>query len=80
MNWINVDDQLPEHGANVWYYFERVGVHLGWYSHCTLIGEEAGMKHEDFIEVFYGHKGFLGDDVTHWQPDIGQDKPERPEL
>lgn len=30
------------------------------------------------VDYFGGERGVLGGDVTHWMPDTGQDKPERP--
>ena len=50
----------PEKNRPLWYYFEYVGVHLGQY-------------YGDW--TFAGKNGFLGEDVTHWQYDAGQDKP-----
>ena len=32
------------------------------------------------IPYFGGERGFLGGDVTHWMKDIGQEKPEKPEI
>jgi hypothetical protein len=66
-NWIkyvwNDESTHPEQNRDLWYFFDFVGVHRGQY-----FGEW----------VFAGEKGFLGGDVTHWQYDEGQDKPERP--
>ena len=61
------DDETthPVRGKRLWYYFDFVGVHLGQY-------------YGDWL--FAGDKGFLGDDVTHWQYDVGQDKPEPPRM
>ena len=62
-NWIEYSKQKPEEGKDLWYFFDIVGVHKGQYYGC---GE------------FAGDKGFLRYDVTHWQYDVGQDRPERP--
>jgi hypothetical protein len=68
MEWIKVEDELPEEGQKVIYFFEYVGIHIGKF-----------MKDKDNIgcpygNTFYGKSGFLTDDVTHWMP-----LPEPPE-
>ena len=55
--WIRVDEHRPEVGQWVLYYFDRLGMHLGWYA-----------VDEDGSDIFYGASGFLSDDVTHWMP------------
>ena len=66
--WILVKDRLPEPQASVWYFFERTGVSSGEYW-----GEEDGLP------TFGGPRGFLGGDVTHWQPrNEGDIKPSPP--
>jgi len=63
--WISVRDRYPDKiGTKVWYYFEYTGVNQG-----EFLGED----------YFGGERGVLGGDVTHWMPDTGQDKPEKPE-
>lgn len=62
--WIKFYEQEPEQDRNVWYFFEVVGVHRGQYYGDAMFG---------------GPSGFLWHDVTHWQYDTGQEKPERPE-
>lgn len=54
----------PEKNKPLWYYFDFVGVHLGEY-------------YGDW--VFAGNSGFLRGDVTHWQYDTGQGKPDQPQ-
>jgi len=68
MEWIKVEDRLPEKGEKVFYYFEHVGVWKGEYRGMTSFGPQFGSK----------EGGFLTGDVTHWQPSIGQDDPESP--
>jgi hypothetical protein len=77
MNWINVEDALPDSGDNVWYYFEHVGVWQGRYKLAHIEASEEFPAYDS--DIFYCDSGFLGDDVTHWQPDVGQEKPGRPE-
>ena len=62
-NWIEYSKQKPEEGKDLWYFFDIVGVHKGQYGGDGLFG---------------GKNGFLQYDVTHWQYDVGQDRPERP--
>ncbi len=62
-NWIEYSKQKPEEGKDLWYFFDIVGVHKGQY-------------YGDWL--FASDKGFLQCDVTHWQYDVGQDRPERP--
>lgn len=63
-DWIKYSEQKPEEGKDLWYFFDMVGVHKGQYYGDWLFG---------------GKNGFLQYDVTHWQYDVGQDRPERPE-
>jgi hypothetical protein len=68
-NWIeyvwNDESTHPEQNKKLWYFFDFVGVHQGQY-------------YGDW--TFAGDKGFLGGDVTHWQYDVGQEKPEPPRI
>lgn len=57
MNWISVEDRLPEKDQDVLYFFEVTGVHSGKY-----------LGIHDGYECFGGDKGWLCGDVTHWQP------------
>lgn len=61
--WIKYADEKPEIGKDLWYYFKYTGVNIGQYEGDWL---------------FAGLKGYLGDDVTHWQYATGQEKPEAP--
>jgi len=61
--WISVEDRLPEDGQRVFYYFEHTGISWGQYD-------------EEF-NTFYGGRGFLTGDVTHWLPfDLSSPPPE----
>jgi len=61
MEWISVEERLPEEGQNVLFYFEVTGVEVG---HYTLIND----VHYGKGNQFYNKGGFLTDDVTHWMP------------
>lgn len=53
-DWIKMGDRAPVDEQAVIYYFDVCGVYRG---------------HFQAPDVFYGEKGFLGGDVTHWMPD-----------
>lgn len=67
MNWIHINDQKPEDGQNVFYFFDVFGVYKGKYQKSNYY-----VGHDDiescWCDCFYGKKGFLTDDVTHWMP------------
>ena len=67
MDWIKVDDRLPEVGQKVIYYFEHTGISIGKFMKAE--------NNEDcqYGNIFYGKSGWLTDDVTHWMP-----VPEKP--
>jgi len=54
--WIKVSDRLPEEGQEVFYYFKHTGIARGHY------------KKTEYGDCFYGDRGFLTNDVTHWMP------------
>tara|TARA_Y100000361_G_scaffold153246_1_gene174582 strand:- start:543 stop:995 length:453 start_codon:yes stop_codon:yes gene_type:complete len=59
--WVNIEDELPEKGRRLLYYFESCGVFLGFYlgidsNYCPETGH-----------VFASSAGYLTGDVTHWQ-------------
>ena len=56
--WTRVEDQLPEVGADVVYFFEVVGTHAGFYQ-----GSDGKFGMPVFVGLF---GGFLGGDVTHY--------------
>ena len=62
--WIEYKQSQPSQNKDLWYYCEEVGVHRGQYYGNWL---------------FAGKNGFLQGDVTHWQYDLGQSNPLRPE-
>jgi len=70
MEWIQVDERLPEVGEPCWYFFDLVGTHKGFY----------GGLYEDrpSMSIFYCDYGFLTGDVTHWHPDQ-EETPSNPE-
>lgn len=61
--WIEMKDQPPTDGQAVIYFFDVCGVYRG---------------HFAAPDTFYGDRGFLGGDVTHWMPDEGQPLPPPP--
>ena len=63
-DWIVMNKRSPIDGQPVIYYFEFCGVNRG---------------HFAAPDTFYGRKGFLGGDVTHWMPDEGQELPAPPD-
>ena len=74
-NWISVEDAMPEEGQKVWYYFQPVGRHRGTFDGYWV--DEDGKEWKG-MHMFSCDYGFLTGDVTHWMPDEGQDKPEKP--
>ena len=70
MNWIKTEDQLPEIGQKVIYFFKWTGVHRGIYKKWKFNGLPTEFN------CFYGKDGWLCDDVTHWMPDEGQKLPD----
>tara|TARA_B100001057_G_scaffold274820_1_gene275046 strand:+ start:10343 stop:10570 length:228 start_codon:yes stop_codon:yes gene_type:complete len=71
MEWISVDERLPEVGTKCWYFFDVVGSHRGFYG--GLYEDEEG-KVWPSMSIFYCDYGFLTGDVTHWH----SDQEERP--
>jgi len=68
-NWIRIKDQKPEDGQDVFYFFDVLGVYKGRYLRKEYPREmfEEGTE-PVYGDCFYGKKGFLTDDVTHWMP------------
>lgn len=82
-DWILVEDEIPDEGQAVIYFFECVGVWRGKFAQCAMNVEHFGTDENGkpyMSNTFYSDKGFLGDDVTHWMPDEGQELPSRPEV
>ena len=76
MNWITVNDCMPNVGDRVWYFFEPVGVWQGQFD--GYYQDEDGREWKG-MHIFSNPKGWLTGDVTHWMPDIGQPEPPEPE-
>ena len=74
LNWISVDDQVPEDdGRLLLYFFDGCGgPFLGFY-----FGRDEEYPYEN-NHVFGSHTGFLTGDVTHWMhlPDYPIDHEE----
>ena len=74
--WININDQKPIDGQDVWYYF---GVFDRMYQGTYYINEESytdddGVEHTFQKDCFCNNGGgFLNDDVTWWS--VRDDKP-----
>ena len=62
MDWIKIEDKIPDEGQKVIYYFEHTGISIGKF---TKDKDNIGFP---FGNIFYGKSGFLTDDVTHWMP------------
>ena len=60
INWIRIEEEIPEEGKRLLYFFEGTGVWVGFY-----YGRD-----EDYPcsnnHVFASNAGFLTGDVTHW--------------
>lgn len=60
INWIKIEDKIPEEGRRLLYFFEGTGVWTGFY-----YGRD-----EDYPvpnnHIFGSNVGFLTGDVTHW--------------
>lgn len=111
MEWISVNDRMPENGQKVWYFFHHdhfgftifdrgsfeyyedddvsrwpdTGKPVEGAPYPKADGTEGicnGEEPSDAMKfprlVFGNDRGWLTNDVTHWMPDIGQDKPPRP--
>ena len=62
MEWISVEERLPEEGQEVIYYFGHTGIYVGSFYRKYV-------KELDYpFNCFSGSGGFLCDDVTHWMP------------
>ncbi len=81
--WISIKDQRPTEEQDVFYFFEWTGVNKGKYQGVPYDPEHFGTDEDGNPYVgncFYGKKGFLTDDVTHWMPYDGNDElPPKPE-
>ena len=64
--WVKMSERKPEHGQEVYYFFNIVGVHRGFYELQELQEEIFGPGY--MVDVFLQKDGFgfLTDDVTHW--------------
>jgi hypothetical protein len=80
MSWIHINDQKPEHHQKVFYFFAFLGVYRGQYEQAEYPAELFGTDEPIYGDCFFGKKGFLTDDVTHWMPDDGREElPDVPE-
>ena len=60
MNWIKIEDEIPEEERLVLYFFDMTGTSLGFY-----FGRDESYP-SDNDHVFGGNAGWLTGDVTHW--------------
>lgn len=67
MTWFNIEKKQPEDGQDVFYFFDILGVYKGKYKKVNYYEDYPEMD-PVYGDCFYGKKGFLTDDVTHWMP------------
>ena len=60
INWIKIEDSIPEEGKSLLYFFEGVGVWTGFYYGRNECYPDSNNH------VFGCESGFLTGDVTHW--------------
>lgn len=65
MDWIKIEDQVPEDGQVVITYFEELNNKIEISTYKNLVGTEDEMFGHN---MFYNKSGWLTDDVTHWMP------------
>lgn len=64
--WTKTKNELPNEGIEVWYYFDIIGVASG-----QIELNEHGV-------TFYGKRGLLTNDVTHWMFKFDDNQPNPP--
>jgi hypothetical protein len=75
MNWTHIDIEQPEEDRDLYYFFPFLGVYRGKYSRTTYPEEFVGETEEPvYGNCFYGSRGFLTDDVTHWMYANGEEE------
>jgi len=72
MDWINIEDQVPEDGQLVLTYFDILDNKIEISRYKNLLGTEDEIFGHN---MFHNRSGWLTDDVTHWMP-----LPEPPKL
>jgi hypothetical protein len=78
MNWIKIEDQVPEDGQKVITYFELLNNKIEIATYKNLWGRGDKMFGHN---MFYNENGWLTDDVTHWMPWIpGMPFPDPPQA
>ena len=65
MDWIKIEDQVPEDGQLVLTYFEVLNNKIEISTYKNLVGTDREIFGHN---LFYNKSGFLTDDVTHWMP------------
>ena len=60
INWIKVEDEIPEEGKRLLYFFEGTGVWVGFY-----FGRDEEYPDPN-NHLFGSDAGYLTGDVTHW--------------
>jgi hypothetical protein len=69
MSWTHIKDETPEEGRKLFYFFPFLGVYFGEYKEIEWEPEHFGTREDGTPytgDCFFGAKGFLTDDVTHW--------------
>ena len=59
--WVSIEDEVPEKGRRLLYYFDMCGVFLGFY-----LGRDSNYPCSN-DHVFASNVGYLTGDVTHWR-------------
>ena len=59
--WVSIEDEAPEKGRRLLYYFDMCGVFLGFY-----LGRDSNYPNSN-DHVFASNVGYLTGDVTHWR-------------
>jgi len=65
MDWIKIEDQVPEDGQVVLTYFKDLNNKIEIATYKNLVGTEDEIFGHN---MFYNRNGWLTDDVTDWMP------------
>ena len=80
MNWTHIDCEKPEEGRDLFYFFPFLGVYRGLYAQMEYPQEFTGSEEPCYGDQFYGDRGFLTDDVTHWMYANGEEEGYLPDV
>jgi len=65
MDWIKIEDQVPEDGQVVLTYFKDLNNKIEIATYKNLVGTEDEIFGHN---MFHNRNGWLTDDVTDWMP------------